>query len=231
MRCRTLVLVALSLLAGSPAWAGPITYHVSVDTSSIAGTAGSLDFNFNPGPLNSQAASLQILSFASDGTVAASGRQTFGDVTGGPLPATLTFDNGGVFNDDFEGFTFGSTLSFDVSLFGSALTSPNGTSTSGSSFGFSMFSDAGGTIPALTNDPTGLAVRIDVLLNGTSAVASFSPVAAVTVPEPGTLLLLATGLIGCFGRRRERLRNGCPASRRIRVWHSPARRSPAAPGR
>ena len=53
------------------ATAGPIEYQVSVDTSSISGTAGSLDFNFNPGPLVSQAASLQVLGFASDGTLAA----------------------------------------------------------------------------------------------------------------------------------------------------------------
>jgi PEP-CTERM motif len=196
MRCRTLVLVALSLLAASPAWAGPITYHVSVNTSSIAGTAGSLDFEFNPGPLASQSASLQILNFASNGSLAGA-PQIFGDVTGGPLPTTLTFDNGGAFNDYFEGFTFGSALAFDVRLFGPALSAPNGTSTSGSAFGFSMFSDPGGTIAALTNDPTGVAVRIDVLLNGTSSVTTSSSVTAVSLPEPGTLWLMATGLIGC----------------------------------
>jgi hypothetical protein len=31
--------------------AAPITYDVTVNTSSITGTTGSLDFNFNPGPL------------------------------------------------------------------------------------------------------------------------------------------------------------------------------------
>jgi PEP-CTERM motif-containing protein len=208
MRCCSLLFCAFvalfSLVAASAASAGPITYHVSVDTSSIAGTDGSLDFNFNPGPLVSQAASLQILNFASDGTLAG-GPQTFGDVNGGPLPSTLTFDNGGAFNDYFEGFTFGSLLTFDISVFGPALTSPDGTSTSGSAFGFSMFADADGTIPVLTSDPTGLAMRIDVLRNGTTAVTSFSRVTDVAVPEPGTLLLLATGLIG-YGSARLRTR-------------------------
>jgi len=200
---RTLLLVALCLLAGAPAWAGPITYHVSVDTSSIAGTAGSLEFQFNPGPLSSQPASLQILNFASNGTLAGA-PQTFGDVSGGPLPSTVTFDNGGAFNDYFDGFTFGSSLAFDITLFGPALTAPNGTATSGSAFGFSMFSDPDGTIAALTSDPTGLALRIDVLLNGTSSVTSFSPEAAVAVPEPSTVLLTATVLLGLYAARMVR---------------------------
>ena len=43
--------------------ASPVTYDVTINTASIAGKSGSLDFNFNPGLLVSQAASLQILSF------------------------------------------------------------------------------------------------------------------------------------------------------------------------
>ena len=208
MRCRTfmlvLVLVALSLLAAAaaPTWADPITYHVSINTSSIAGTAGSFDFNFNPGPLVSQPASLQIVNFASDGTLAGSA-STFGDVSGGPLPSTLTFDNGGPFNDYFEGFTFGSTLTFDINLFGPALTAPNGTASSGSAFGFSLFSDPAGTIAALTTDPTGLAFRIDIQLNGTTIATNSSPATTLAaVPEPGTLLLTATALAGVFASRR-----------------------------
>jgi hypothetical protein len=142
-----------------------------------------LDFNFNPGPLVTQAASLQILSFSSDGTLAGSPTLT-GDVSGA-LPATLTFDNGTGFNDYFEGFTFGSTLSFDVSLFGPALSSPDGVSTSGSTFAFSMFSDAAGTIPVLTTDTTnGFAFEVNVNLDGTTTATTFLPTTGV--PEPGT---------------------------------------------
>jgi hypothetical protein len=131
--------VASFLCFASIASAAPITYDVTVDSSSISGTAGSFDFNFNPGPLVTQAASLQILNLTSDGALAGNSSST-GDVAG-TLPATLTFDNGTAFNDYFEGFTFGSTLSFQVSLFGPALSSPDGVSTSGSTFAFSMFSD------------------------------------------------------------------------------------------
>jgi hypothetical protein len=76
-----------------------------------------------------QAASLQILNFASSGSLLGSPTLT-GDASGA-LPATLTFDNCTGFNDYFEGFTFGSTLSFKVSLYGPALSSPDGVATVG----------------------------------------------------------------------------------------------------
>jgi len=192
--------VALFLCFASIASAAPITYDVTVDSSSISGTAGSFDFNFNPGPLVTQSASLQILSFASNGTLA--GPPTvIGDVAGA-LPATLTFDNGTAFNDYFEGFTFGSTLSFQVSLFGPALSSPDGTSTSGSTFAFSMFSDAAGTMPVLTSDTVnGFAFTINVNLDGTTTVTNSSAQTTVVpatgppaVPEPGTLPLMVAGI-------------------------------------
>ena len=201
--------IAAFLCFASMASAAPITYDVTVDTSSITGTAGSLDFQFNPGPLVTQSASLRILNFTSDGALAGSPALT-GDVAGA-LPATLAFDNGTGFNDYFEGFTFGSTLSFQVSLFGPALSSPDGTSTSGSAFAFSMFSDAAGTIPALTTDTTdGFAFTVDVNLDGTTPVTNSSAqtiVVPVTpaVPEPGTLPLTASA-IGFWLALRFRLR-------------------------
>jgi hypothetical protein len=194
------LLFALGLFCfASMASAAPITYDVTVDSSSISGTAGSFDFEFNPGPLVTQAASLQILNFASNATLAGNPSLT-GDVAGA-LPATLTFDNGTALNDYFEGFTFSSTLSFQVSLFGPALSSPDGVSTSGSTFAFSMFSDAAGTIPTLTTDAIdGFAFTVDVNLDGTTTVTDFSaqttvvPEAGPAVPEPGTLPLVAAGI-------------------------------------
>src|SRR5580658_8609026 len=112
-------LILLAILAASLASAGPITYNVTVNTSSIAGTAGSLDFNFDPGPLVTQFAQLQILGFTSDGMLAGACPCITGDVSG-QLPSTLTFDNGTPFNDYFDDFTYGSTISFAVSLYGPA---------------------------------------------------------------------------------------------------------------
>ena len=194
--------IAFLLTTATLAVADPITYNVTVDTSSISGTSGSLDFQFNPGPLTTQAASLQILDFSSDGSLAGSPSLT-GDVSGA-LPGTLTFDNGTQFNDYFDDFTFGSTLSFQVSLYGPALSSPDGVSTSGSDFAFSMFSDPPGTIPTLTTDTVdGFASTIDVNLDGTTTVTDPSIqtiiASSTVIPEPSNLLLMATGFCGLAG--------------------------------
>jgi PEP-CTERM motif len=198
---RPLSLFAALLLWGISSAASPITYHVTVNSSTLSGIAGSLDLEFNPGPLASQPASLQILNFISDGSLGGP-PQVLGNVIGGPPPAAVTFTNSNTLSDYFEGFTFGSEIDFDVRLFGPALSSPDGTSTSGSTFGFSMFSDAAGTIATLTSDPSGLAFLIDVNLDGTSTVTSFSPATTVqAAPEPGTLILLAIAF-ACGGSFR-----------------------------
>ena len=168
--CRQIVFVVGFTLcvACTELWASAITYNVTVDTSSISGTGGSLDFNFNPGPLETQSASLQILNFTSDGVVGG-GPLLIGDVTGSASRCSYISDNGSGFNDYFQGFTFGSTITFNVSLYGPALTAPNGLSTSGSTFAFSMFSDSAGTVPVLTSDTTdGFAFTVNVNLDGTT---------------------------------------------------------------
>jgi len=189
----------LTLVSSVSCWvvlAGPITYQVTVNTSPIQGTGGSVDFNFNPGPLVSQAASVQILNFTTNGTLA-NNALVIGDVTG-TLPSTVSLNNTGALNDYFEGFTYGTTLQFSISLFGPALSSPNGVATSGSTFAFSMFSDPNGTIPVLTTDTTnGFAYTVNVNLDGSTSAASFVPTSS---PEPLSLGLLLVGLaLLCFG--------------------------------
>jgi hypothetical protein len=199
MSPRSLLFHALFVSLAGPASADGIIYEITVNTSSITGTAGSLDFNFNPGPLVTQAASLQILNFTSDGTLAGNCPCGTGDVSG-QLPSTVTFDNGTGYNDYFDDFTFGTAISFDVSLYGPALTPGDGVPTSGSTFAFSMFSDASGT-PVLTTDTTdGFAFTVDVNPSGTTTVTNFSSPTDVGsavsgTPEPSSLALVGTAIV------------------------------------
>jgi hypothetical protein len=191
-------LVVLGALMSCVGFAGPMTYLAIVDTSSISGTDGSLDYNFNPGPLVSQPASLQILAFRSNGILEGA-PSLIGNVSGSSLPATMTFDNGAGFNDYFQGFTFGSMLVFNINLYGPALSAPDGISTSGSTFAFSMFLDSAGTLPALTTDlADGFALTIEVNLDGTTTLTNFSDETSIeptSAAEPRSVHLLGTSLV------------------------------------
>jgi hypothetical protein len=172
--------------------------------------AGSLDFNFNPGPLETQSASLQILDFTSNGALAGICPCGTGDVSG-QLSAALTFDNLAGFNDYFDHFTFRMTISFDLSLYGPALSASDRLSTSGSRLAFSVFSDAAGTLPALTTDTTdGFAFTVDVNLDGTTTVTNSSAQTTITpvgnsTPEPvswaETALAIGVWIMLRFRRR------------------------------
>ncbi len=199
MRNQILCIALLAFSSAKLALASPATYHVTVDTSSLSGTTGSLDFNFEPGPLITQAASVSILNFTTDGA-STGGASTTGHASGSLGASTLLLDNGTGFNDYFTAFQYGNNIGFDVSLFGPALTTPNSKTTSGSLFAFSLFSDAAGTLPTLTTNTTdGFGYTVAVNLDGSTTPTSYltaatQPPPAVT-PEPGTLLLAGTGMM------------------------------------
>jgi hypothetical protein len=136
---------------------------------------------------------VQILSFSGSGALA--GNPVLSGDASGSLPGSMTLTNGSGFNDYFQQFKYGSTLSFDISLFGPALSSPDGVVSSGSTFAFSMFSDAAGTVPALTTDVTdGFAYVVDVNLDGSTTVTNYIVNSAVA-PEPASWLLVGITLL------------------------------------
>lgn len=213
----TASILAFMLLAGF--WPGSasadfVTYQVTVDTSSLSGQAGNLDFQFNPGDSSSQAATAVITNFQTSGGLPALSSILTGDASGS-LPGTLTLDNGTAYNDVFQGFTYGSNFSFDLTLSGTALDSPGGTF--GSSFALSLY-DSTGTTPLLTTDPNGSVLTVNLNADGTTSVETFpqsltngasvgsaNPVSAV--PGPSSLVLLASVLpIGLPVLRRLRRR-------------------------
>ncbi len=185
------IALAFFFLAATSAYADQFV-GVTIDTSSIAGTTGSLDFQFNPGPTSGQAATVTVLDFT--GGSFAGFQQDFGAASGGPVASHITISNTGADNEDFETFAFGNLLSFVLDFTGPAVNSPNGTSTSTSLFAFLLFSDTNGTIPVLTGDPNGIAALATVNLNGTVSTEAVSPAAVVT-PEPSSLCLVGSALI------------------------------------
>lgn len=173
------------------------TYQVTVDTSSLNGQAGYLDFQLNPGDSSAEAVTGVITNFQSAGAHLAPSSTLTGDASG-VLPGNLTLDNVTVYNDIFQGLTYGTNISYDVTFSGPALNSPGGSV--GSSFAFALY-DSSGTIPQLTTDPNGSVLSINVNFDGTTSVETFpqspansTPVASATplvnsVPEPPSIVL------------------------------------------
>ena len=202
---RPLILLVLFLASlPSHARAASVTYSAAIDTSALAGTTGSLDFNFEPGPFGSQPANVGILSFSGNGSP--SGSPTMSGDASGSLPGDLLLDNGTGFNDYFQAFTFGSSVSFDIVLGGAALDSPTGYG-SGSTFAFSIFSDMDGTMPALTSDMVnGYAITVDINPDGSTTFRNYTNSPTSITPElpTGALVTTASIVAGLLKRRRVR---------------------------
>jgi hypothetical protein len=209
----TVALALLGSLGLGPCRADSITYDVTVNTFGLNGLAGNLDFQFNPGAAAALAATATVTNFQTVGGIPAGTSTPTGDASG-VLPGTLTLDNGTAFNDLFQGFTYGSNFTFDLTLSGPAV---GGTGSSvGSAFALSLL-DSTGTLPLLTTDPNGSVLTIKVNPDGSTSVLTFpqavdssihaasASVVGAAVPEPMSLVLLATALpAGLMVRRHMR---------------------------
>ena len=195
----TLAASLLALLVTGSAWAD--TWYVTVDTSTLNGQTGWLDFQFNAGDASAPAATATLAAFNSDGGILSSATPT-GDVTGS-LGSTLVLGNSQSFNDWLQGVTFGSMLSFSVNL---DTPIPNASGV-GTAFSLSLYDSSYNSLLA---DPNwGAALVLNVNDNGTVEVlAQTAPVVLSTspVPEPKTALLLLSGL-GLIGMKFRKSRD------------------------
>jgi hypothetical protein len=108
MRKTSIFLLPLLLAAVSAAQAGNV-FLFTLNTSSISGDSGSLDFSLSPGAGSDQSATAMVYDFNGGsylGTQVQDGDAIGGPVTSG-LPVTLGASNGpgsSALNDDFETF-------------------------------------------------------------------------------------------------------------------------------
>jgi hypothetical protein len=170
------------------ATSGPITYHVTVDTSALGAASGFLDLQFNPGALpGAQAADATVTNFAGAGGTL-TGTATSGGAVTGSLDGVLQLHNTAMLNEWREGLRYGTALSFDVSLSGDALAFP-GHGRFGSVFSLTLLGPDGQP-PLGAADPSGAALRIAVSPDGDTGLlpgAGSSPLARAAVRTPVTV--------------------------------------------
>lgn len=200
-------LLALVLLQPSLPVSAASLHHVNVDTSSLFGSTGLIDMQFNPGDLTSPLAYGNVSNFSSY------------DILTGPIeydgiavpaltpPGLLAqFGNGTPLNVALLPVMFSSSFSFDIAFYGDYETAING---SGTRFSLSLLDNDEN--PLTTVDPVGTILAFEIMPGGAVSATTFdadsfgSPsvvtLSAVPVPAALPLLLSALGFLGLVRRR------------------------------
>lgn len=185
-----LLVIAVSLFAATSAFAS-LSYNFNVDTTSVNGQSGYIELQYNQGVLPTGASSASITNFASDATLGTA--LPTGSISG-TLPSAVTINNNPGWNDYYQAVTFGNTISYSLNLSGAP---------AGNSFALSFWG-ADGATPLLTTDMTnGIATRVDVNPDGSSAIVTNNSGNVTATPIPAAVYLFGSGLAGLIGMRRK----------------------------
>lgn len=199
------ILVLAASLAGLTNAAFATVLEVTIDTTNLAGTPAQIALDFIDG--GAPANSMTVSGFATDGSL---GAQTpTRDVTGS-LPGDVTLTDADFYNELLANITLGTSISF---LFTPTSNLPDPRSVP-DAFSVFLLDPVSGLPLFPTTDPSGADALFQFDIDGTELGAlrvfdapggevalSVTPVQQ-QVPEPGTALLIALGLVGAFFARQ-----------------------------
>ncbi|WP_338681228.1 NF038129 family PEP-CTERM protein [Janthinobacterium sp. TB1-E2] len=197
---RRAVLAAVLAASSSLALAGPLGYHVEIDTSQFSG-AGFLDFAFIAGNSPAPGASAVLSNFSG----AFGALESMEGNVSGSLPGTLTFGNSGAYNDWFHNVTLGGKFGFNIVFGGDFL---NTAGNAGTTFGVGLLDTTG---MAYLGNVNGNLVQFELTpmtggLPASIAGSTYASIASISaVPEASEWMMLTGGLalIGFALRRRQ----------------------------
>jgi hypothetical protein len=190
-----LALGAGILFAAPTGGATSIEYFVDVNTASLAGNASgpfSLDFQLNDGSGagdGNNTATINNFAFGSGG---ASGTANLSGGASGDLSSVVSLTDTSAFNEFYQTFNAGSTLSFDVTL---TLNSDSGPAPD--AFVFAILDNTLSNISTSGVGDSYLLVNLGPtpgVVIGSSASPAVT-LSATPVPEPGSLTWISLGLL------------------------------------
>lgn len=183
------------------------SFNIKINTQTIAGTGGLLNFQFLPANIDAPPATIAINAFSA--TNATLGNAFAAGDVAGALPGAVIIKNTFQLNEVAQDFVYGGDLSFNV-----ALTHDGSSGASSSEFSLYLLGlgqTPGEFEPLLTTDLDGKLLSIILNADGNSSYETFgidSSIVSITpdaIPEPATILLLSAGLTaGAFGKRRRK---------------------------
>jgi len=190
-----LALGAGILFAAQTGSAASVEYYVDINTASLVGNASgpfSLDFQLNDGSGTGDGNNTATINNFAFGSGGASGTANLSGGASGDLSSAVTLTDTSAFNEFYQTFNTGSTLSFDVTL---TLNSDSGPAPD--SFAVAILDNT------LSNIPTSGVGDAYLLVNlgptpGVVIGSSASPavtLSATPVPEPGSLGWISMGLL------------------------------------
>jgi len=213
MRMNFVCLAAFGLFAlcvTAPSLQAQSLYTVSIDTTGLNGTAGGLAFDLLSGDNLTPNNTVLVNSFVTDGTLVAGANTNQGSATGS-LPGTLTLQDS-AFSESFRGHTFGSSLSYMLSL-----TTNYAGSGAPDEFSFFLTDPSNSGLVVHTSDPSGADALFIIDIDGSSqgALTVFTPTTSgvsysvrasspASTPEPSSLIPVGVSVGWLLFRARRR---------------------------